>query len=117
MTSFKCPAMRPLMWMPLAWALGLALSASAQTTALPPPVQAPADVRAPLSAEPRVERITHEDGLSRIDELRVGGQTRSIDVQPKNGAPAYQVAPQQAHESPGPRSGTAGKSSWRVLNF
>jgi len=43
--------------------------------------------------EQRVERIVIEDAGSRVDELRVGGQTQSITVQPKTGTPmpAYQV--------------------------
>ena len=101
-------SLRPLLLVPLA----LALPAAAQT--------APAADSAsePLPLQPRVQRITHEDALSRIDELRVGGQTRSIDVQPKNGAPAYQVAPAQPTDSPSQgSSGVSGKSSWRVLNF
>ena len=41
----------------------------------------------------RTERIRVEDGGSRVDELRVGGQTQSITVQPKTGTPmpAYEV--------------------------
>lgn len=97
--------------------LALALATTLQAGAQTPP--APADAAAPLPGGPKVERITHEDALSRIDELRVGGQTRSIDVSPKNGAPAYQVAPAQVSDSPsqGAGSGRAGKSSWRVLSF
>lgn len=43
----------------------------------------------------RVERIVVEDAGSRVDELRVGGETRSITVQPKVGKdlPSYQVRP------------------------
>jgi hypothetical protein len=95
--------------------LCVALHAVAQ--ALPVPAEA-AD---PVPRGPRIERIQHEDALARIDELRVGGQTRSIDVSPKNGAPAYQIAPQSSgampSDSQGQRTGTAGKSSWRVLSF
>lgn len=95
----------------------LALNAGAQT---PPALPLP-EAGTRQAAEPRVERITHEDGLSRIEELRVGGQTRSIDVQPKHGAPAYQVAPSRGGdapgESPGQRTGNSGKSSWPVLRF
>ena len=75
------------------------------------------------SADPgqRVERITHEDKLTRIDELRVGGQTQRIEVQPKNGAPAYEIAPVRSAEPPGQgageRTGNGGKSSWRLFNF
>ncbi|WP_313074822.1 hypothetical protein [Melaminivora sp.] len=41
----------------------------------------------------RVQRIVVEDGGSRVDELRIGGQTQSITVQPKAGPalPAYEV--------------------------
>ena len=60
----------------------------------------------------RIERLTHEDDRSRIQELRVGGQTESIDVQPKNGAPAYQVGPSQ--NSPTPQEG---RSFWRLFEF
>jgi hypothetical protein len=95
-----------LLFVPLA----LALTAAAQTG--PAPAEAAASSVPP---GPRVQRITHEDALTRIDELRVGGQTRSIDVQPKNGAPAYQVAPPQTGQSTEP--GRGGQSSWRILRF
>ena len=42
----------------------------------------------------RIERIHHEDKGSQINELRVGGETKNITVQPKTGNfPAYEVAP------------------------
>jgi starvation-inducible outer membrane lipoprotein len=93
--------------------LCLALSAAAQTPAAVP------DAPAPLPLTPRVERITHEDGLSRIDELRVGGQTRSIAVQPKNGAPGYEITPVPggADLTDAQNKGSTGKSRWRILNF
>lgn len=103
--------------LPLALPLVAALAASvagAQTQ----PAESP-----PLQRSPgdRVERIVHEDALTRIDELRVDGQTQAIQVQPKNGAPAYQIQPQPAGNVPGETagrpSGNAGRSSWRVLNF
>ncbi|MDP3253264.1 MAG: hypothetical protein Q8M77_15275 [Hydrogenophaga sp.] len=96
----------------LAFSLCATLSALAQVA----PVEAP---REPTSPRDRIERITHEDGLTRIDEVRVGGQTQSIDVQPKNGAPAYQIQPEAAGatDTGGKRTGNAGRSSWRVLNF
>ena len=55
--------------------------------------------------ESRTERIVVEDTLSRIDELRVGGETRSITVAPRGGMPVYQVEP------------TRGERSWKVLSF
>jgi hypothetical protein len=40
----------------------------------------------------RIERIHHEDAGSAIDELRVGGQTQQITVQPKTAkVPRYEV--------------------------
>ena len=94
----------------LATVLALCASAAlAQTT----PQPAPAD-----ATEPRIERIQHEDALTRVDELRVAGQTRSITVQPKNGAPAYDVAPASGGEDPtAARNGSTGKSRWRLLDF
>lgn len=73
---------------------------------------------------PKVERITHEDGGSRVDEVRVGGQTRQIDVQTKSGMPAYQIQPDQGAQGPasaaGQRSGLAGspgRTSWKLVDF
>ena len=60
----------------------------------------------------RTERIRVEDGGSRIDELRVGGQTRRISVQTRTAVPGYEVTP--AEQQP---SGQAGRSSWRLLRF
>jgi hypothetical protein len=37
--------------------------------------------------------------------VRVGGETQSITVQPKDGMPAYQVAPK------------TGERTWKVLGF
>jgi hypothetical protein len=98
----------------LAFGLCAALPALAQV--------APADSpREPASPRDNIERITHEDKLTRIEEVRVGGQTQSIEVQPKNGAPAYQIQPETGSsagsDTGGKRSGNAGRSSWRVLNF
>jgi hypothetical protein len=111
--------MNPNIRRPLA-ALALALCAPLIALAQAAAPAAPAEVpREAASPRDRIERITHEDGLTRIDEVRVGGQTQSIDVQPKNGAPAYQIQPEAggSTDSGGKRTGNAGRSSWRVLNF
>ncbi|GAB4217956.1 MAG: hypothetical protein Fur007_21860 [Rhodoferax sp.] len=50
-------------------------------------------------------RIVIEDAQARIQELRVGSVTRSIDVHPKGGMPTYQVQPD------------SGRRSWKVLGF
>lgn len=62
----------------------------------------------------RIERIRVEDGGSRVDELRVGGETKSISVQPKVGnLPAYEVQPQNTEGA----DGTNGRRVWRALQF
>lgn len=55
--------------------------------------------------EKRTERIRLEDAGARIDELRVGGETQSITVQPKGSMPAYQITP------------VSGERSWKLLSF
>lgn len=92
--------------------------------ALPALAQSPGNPVTPSESAPvsdsdkvKVERITHEDALSRIDELRVGGQTRSIDVTPKNGAPGYEIQPARGADSAGETPGNSGRSRWRILNF
>ncbi|WP_302409227.1 hypothetical protein [Comamonas kerstersii] len=62
----------------------------------------------------RIERIQHEDGGSRVDELRVGGETKNITVQPKVGnLPAYEVQPQNIEGA----DGTNGRRVWRAIQF
>lgn len=98
----------------LALAAALAWPAQAQTTTVAPPA---ADAGA-VDPGQRIQRITHEDALTRVDELRVGGETRSITVSPKNGAPTYEIAPTPGGDNPADaRNGSAGKSRWPVLSF
>lgn len=98
---------------------GLSALALAQNEPAPV-VPAEASAQAPGPNE-RIERIRHEDAGSRIDELRVGGQTRNITVQPKNGAPSYEVAPARGGEDMSDAnsgsSATTGRSRWRLLTF
>jgi hypothetical protein len=102
--------------------LAAVLPAAAQT----PPVDAKPATGAVAAPNPptekRVERIHIEDAGSRIDELRVGGETRTITVAPKGGMPAYDVEPATANRSPGTteRSGagaTGGTRTWKILGF
>lgn len=67
----------------------------------------------------RVEYIRVEDAGSRVDEVRSGGQTKSITVQPKADVPAYEVQPADSTggTSPDASPGAAGKRVWKVLNF
>ncbi len=69
-----------------------------------------------------IERIRTEDAGTRIDEVRVGGETQSITVQPKTGrnTPAYEVKPADSAKgnAPSPSNGdTNGSRVWNVLKF
>jgi hypothetical protein len=69
-----------------------------------------------------IERIRIEDAGSRVDEVRVGGETQSITVQPKTGSnfPAYEVMPSSTAKgsAPSPFGGeTNGQRVWNVLKF
>lgn len=65
----------------------------------------------------RVERIRIEDEGSRVDELRIGGQTQSITVQPKVGnLPAYEVQPSDGVRNR-PRNGAETDTGSRVWNL
>lgn len=59
-----------------------------------------------------MERLRIQDAGSRIDELRVGGETQSITVQPAGNAPAYEVRPATSTTQDG-----AGSRFWNVLKF
>lgn len=65
----------------------------------------------------RTERIRIEDEGSRVDELRIGGQTQSITVQPKVGnVPEYEVQPSDGVRNR-PRSGAETDTGSRVWNL
>lgn len=98
--------------------------AMAQTPAASP---APAEAAGSASAaapapqrdrhNQRIERIHHEDRGSKIDELRVGGETKSITVQPKAGTlPAYEVEPAKPGKDAA-QDGTSGRRTWKALQF
>ena len=61
-----------------------------------------------------------QDKDTRIDELRVRGQTRRITVTPKAGT-RYDVIPadglRDLPDDGGATHGAAGKRVWHVLNF
>ncbi|MDR3370618.1 hypothetical protein [Rhodoferax sp.] len=93
------------------WAFPMCLllggAALAQTTgSASTPQPASSSPKLPKQApEQATQRIVVEDASTRIDEVRVGSETKSIDVHPKNGMPAYQVAPK------------SGERTWKVLGF
>lgn len=99
----------------------VALLTSASVLAQPEQTTAPsATVPQNDRHNQRIERIRVEDRSTRVDELRVGGETKSITVQPKDSKlPAYEVQP----ANPGRdaslqgQDGTNGKRTWKALQF
>lgn len=94
--------------------------------------QAPAQTAAPAAAaraeapaasgrpDQAIQRIRTEDAGTRIDELRVGGETQQIIVQPKTGGPAYEIKPAEGARGAAPAAGsgdTNGSRVWNVLKF
>ena len=57
------------------------------------------------AVEKRIEVIQIEDAGARIDEVRIGGETKSITVKPKGRMPAYEVQP------------VTGERRWKILGF
>ncbi len=87
------------------------LCAQAQTA----PVQEPPK---PARPDQKIERIEHEDKGSRIDELRVGGETKSITVSPKGAAPAYEVTPESNNRNPAASDGSGeGRTRWNIFSY
>ena len=69
----------------------------------------------------KIERIHVEDAGNRIDEVRVGGQTQSITVQPKAAVPPYEIQPSDLGRSR-PADGREGLAErkqrvWNVFGF
>jgi len=93
---------------------------AAQTVPAPPLVQEsqPQDGR----RNQKVQRIHIEDAGVRIDEVRYGGQTQSITVQPKADVPEYEIQPtdlgrsRPADHRDGMSSAT-GQRVWNVFRF
>jgi hypothetical protein len=82
-------------------------TAQAQTAGSAPTPQPASSSLKPAKPAPEqaTKRIVVEDASTRIEEVRIGSETKSIDVHPKNGMPAYQVAP------------SSGERTWKVLGF
>lgn len=112
---------------PLLFCLMLAPAGiSAQPASLPgrPPALSGPELSSPADGRrnQKIERIHLEDSGSRIDEVRYGGQTQSITVQPKADVPEYGIAPPDlARSRPGDHrdgmSNATGQRFWNVLKF
>lgn len=93
-----------------------ATAAAAQTPARPDAAQA----GEPRGRNQKIERIRIEDGGNRIDEVRVGGETQSVTVQPKGEMPAYEIQPtdlSRSRPSDSRDGDPVGKRVWNVLKF
>jgi hypothetical protein len=92
---------------------------------LPVTVLAQARIEREGTLDPRqnqkIERIVTEDAGNRIEEVRVGGQTQSVTVQPKAPVPAYEMPPNDLAKSRATdgRDGMAERKQrvWNLFNF
>lgn len=105
-------------------AMLLARPCLAQSNAVPPS-QPTAAISVPTArdpAEPDVQRTHIEDQGSRIDELRVRGQTQRVVVSPKTpGSKPYEIimgnAGRAVPDGTGGANSAVGKRVWSVLSF
>ena len=113
--------------------VSLPVQPSAQPVVLAPPSHAAsaaaaragdtvdaADRRDP--SEPNVKRTVIEDEGSKVEELRVRGQTQRIVVTPKVGTKkSYEIitdsAGREMYDGSGASRGAVGKRVWNVFNF
>lgn len=104
----------------MAWGMALAQTQAAGSVASPAVRQEPAAPSAAGRANQTIERIRTEDAGSRIDELRVGGETQQITVQPKTSVPSYEVRPAEGARGAAPANSsgdTNGARVWNLLKF
>ena len=72
-----------------------------------------------LAADQKIERLQYEDSGARIEELRVGGQSQAVTVQPKLPVPAWQMLREGAAHSGGVNDSAQSRRArvWNLLNF
>lgn len=64
-----------------------------------------------------MEVFHHEDNGSSIDELRVGGETRSVTVQPKANVPGYEIRPTDGSRQAYTVDKAASPRVWNLTRF
>ncbi len=106
----------------LAGAPALAQTAASAPAVAPQPALQPGTNPSSRRPDAAIQRIRTEDAGSRIDEIRVGGETQSITVQPKADVPAYEVLPTDSTKGGGTAPskagvGATGSRVWNVLKF
>ena len=69
----------------------------------------------------KIERIHIDDGGTKVDELRVGGETKDITVTPRGNMPQYEIQPTNPSrtnsQGQGEAGGGTGPALWNVLKF
>lgn len=122
-SSYRAVTVLALLALPVATAC---FAQTANPTVSSPTLAQPQNIEVtPQTAAGRpdkaVQHIRTEDAGTRIDEVRVGGETQSITVQPKTGSklPSYEVKPADTTRAnvPSSSSDTNGARVWNVLKF
>jgi hypothetical protein len=110
---------------------------AAPATATPASAVAPAPAEAPhevlldsstastpaesKAGEPAVRRTVIDDRSAHIEELRVRGQLQKVTVDPKGGAPAYEIivieGARDTSDGVSSTRGAAGKRVWNIFRF
>ena len=108
--------------LPSAWAQTGSASGAGSTGTADPALAAGAS--APRGTR-LIEVMRTENANAVIEEVRIGGETHSIAVQPKGGLPAYEILPssgthsraQLELEGAAGASHTSGPRVWKLFDF
>jgi hypothetical protein len=120
--------MKPMSLARIAGALAWLCSAAAHAADAPPPpaleqlVEASAAAAAERAGnEPAVRRTVIDDSGAHIEELRVRGQLQKVTVDPKGGAPRYEIlvgdGSRDLSSGANTSRGATGKRVWNVFRF
>ena len=119
--------MKPISRVAIAGTLAWLCSASvpaADTAAQPapePPAEAVGKGADKASNEPAVRRTVIDDSSAHIEELRVRGQLQKVTVDPKGGAPGYEIlvgdGSRDLSSGANTSRGATGKRVWNVFRF
>ena len=118
--------MKPTPWAAIGGTLAWLCSAGAHAadTAPPapvPPSEASAQAADKASNEPAVRRTVIDDSSAHIEELRVRGQLQKVTVDPKGGAPGYEIlvgdGSRDLSSGANTSRGATGKRVWNVFRF
>jgi hypothetical protein len=117
MTPARRTAVHAAVLSRLAFALALSATGTAGAADATQPEQQATNAR---DGEPKVQYTVIEDDATRIEELKVRGQTQRMTVTPK-GLKSYEILPadqgRDMSDSAGSQRGAAGKRVWRIITF